>query len=534
MQHASSKSSGHGKGKKKTVAGPVIALIWDGFGYYARKEGNAIANAKMPTYNRLWKHNPHALLVADGEAVGLPKDQVGNSEAGHMTIGAGRRVETDVLRINREIKKNTFRDNPALLRAIAHVTRNNSTLHLMGLLTNRSSGHSFPDHVYALLRFVEELHLPRVVIHPFTDGRDTPPYHAVQLIQELQKRLPKNVAIGSIIGRFYAMDRNRFWDRTQKAYEALIGYKASYHGRDPIDAIEKAYARGESDEFIQPTYICPNKTCLRRIENNDAIIFWNLRSDRARQLIKPFVMPDFEQKEKGAFRRKMKRKNLFFVTLTEFGSDIEGVVPAYANRDIHNTLVEALNGRRQTYIAESEKYVHVTYFLNGGHDQARFNEKRINIPTYRVERYDEKPRMRAIEIARAISKAIKGGSEFVCANFANADMVGHTGNLEATVKACEALDEALDHVLTCAKKCRATVIILSDHGNAELIIREDGTPDTEHNPNPVPFIIDGHIPPGLKIHPKGELADVAPTILALLGIPQPKEMTGHSLITRSK
>lgn len=529
LQKSPKQAKGKGKSKAKTVVGPVVLLIWDGFGYNAHKEGNAIANAKMPVYNRLWKHNPRALLDSDGEAVGLPKEQVGNSEAGHMTIGAGRRVETDVIRISKEIKKNTFRDNPALLRAIAHVTRNNSTLHLMGLLTNRSSGHSYPDHVYALLKFVEELHLPRVVIHPFTDGRDTPPYHAAQLLQDLQKHLPKNVSIGSLMGRFYAMDRNRFWDRTQKAYEALIGVKASFHGRDPIEAIEKAYARGESDEFIQPTYICPNKTCLRKIENNDAIIFWNLRSDRARQLIKPFVMTDFEKKVDGAFKRKVKRKNLFFVTLTEFGSDIEGVMPAYSNRDVHNTLVEALNGRKQTYIAESEKYVHVTYFLNGGHDQARFNEKRVNIPTHRVERYDEKPRMRAAEIAKAIGKALDDGSEFTCANFANADMVGHTGNLDATIKACEALDEALGTVLAAAKKRHATVIIMSDHGNAEVVIRADGTPDTEHNPDPVPFIVDGNIPKGLTIRAKGELADVAPTVLALMGIPQPKEMTGRSL-----
>lgn len=517
----------------KTVSGPVVLIIWDGFGHREHKEGNAVANAKMPTYRRLWKHNPHSLLMADGEAVGLPKEQVGNSEAGHMTIGAGRRVETDVIRITKEIKKNAFHDNPALLRAVAHVTRNNSALHLMGLLTNHGSGHSYPEHVYALLKFVEELHLPRVIIHPFLDGRDTPPYHAVKLLQDLNAHLPKNVSIGTIMGRFYAMDRNRFWDRTQKAYEALIGYKAPYHGRDPIDAVEKAYARGESDEYIQPTYICPNRTCLRKIENNDAIVFWNLRSDRARQLIKPFVMQDFEKKEKDSFRRKAKRKNLFFVTLTEFGSDIEGVVPAYANRDVQMSLPECLNGRSQTYIAESEKYVHVTYFLNGGHDIARFNEKRINIPTQRVRRYDEKPRMRATEIAKAIEKALKGGSEFVCANFANADMVGHTGNLDATIKACEALDDALAHVLTVAKRHRATVLLISDHGNAEEVIRPDGTPDTEHNRNRVPFILDGAFPKQIKVREHGELSDVAPTVLALMGIEKPKEMTGQSLIIKS-
>lgn len=511
---------------------PVVLLIWDGFGINSKKDGNAVANAKMPNFNRLWNKNPHAKLGADGEMVGLPKGQVGNSEAGHMTIGAGRRVETDVVRINKEIKKNTFHDNPALLRASAHVTRNHGTLHLMGLLTNHGSGHSYPAHVFALLRFVEELRLPSVTLHLFTDGRDTPPYHAVKLIHDLQKKLPKKIHIGSIMGRFYAMDRNRFWERTQEAYEALVGRKAQYHARDPIDAVEKAYARGESDEFIKPTYICPNMTCLRSIQSGDAIVFWNLRSDRARQLVKPFVMKDFERNEKDSFKRKIKRKDILFVTLTEFGSDIDGVVPAYANRDVQGTLVEALAGQKQYYIAESEKYVHVTYFFDGGHDSARFGEKRINIPTHRVQRYDEKPAMRAAEISKRVAKALQDDADFVCANFANADMVGHTGNLPATIKACEALDQTLPTILKAAQQKGAMVILMSDHGNAELVRRPDGTPDTEHNPNPVPFILAGAVPSDFSLRASGELADVAPTILDLMGIEKPKVMTGRSLIRR--
>lgn len=507
----------------------MVLVIWDGFGLNAHKQGNAVASAKMPNFNRLWNKFPHTELSTDGEAVGLPKNQVGNSEAGHMTIGAGRPVETDLLRINHEIKKNTFHDNPALLRAAAYATRNHSTLHMMGLLTSRASGHSYPDHLYALLRFVEEMHLPRVLLHLFTDGRDTPPYHAVKLLQELQKHLPKHVRVGSIMGRFYAMDRNRFWDRTEKAYNALIGENA-LHARDPIEAVEKAYARGESDEFIQPTFICPNLACLRCVNDNDAIVFWNLRSDRARQLVKPFAMHDFSKRTPGAFKLKRRRKNLFLVTLTEFGSDIDGVVPAYANRDIHGTLVEALNGRDQHYIAESEKYVHVTYFFDGGHDQARFGEKRINIPTIRVQRYDEKPRMRAMEIGKRISASLEKGADFVCANFANADMVGHTGNFDATVKACEALDDALQGVYAAVQKHHGILVVMSDHGNAELVIRPDGTPDTEHNPNPVPFLVAGRIPSNLKLRTGCGVGDVAPTILDLMGVPKPKEMTGKSLI----
>lgn len=510
---------------------PIVLLIWDGFGMSKRKEGNAILNAKMPVFQKLWENNPHAFLTADGEAVGLPKGQVGNSEAGHMTIGAGRRVETDVIRINKEIKKNTFHDNPALLRALANVTRNHSTLHMMGLLTNHSSGHSYPSHLYALLKFVEELHIPRVVLHLFTDGRDTPPYHATQLIKELQERLPKNVHIGSVMGRFYAMDRNRFWDRTRQAYQTLIGETVPFHAKDPIEAVEKAYARGESDEFIQPTLICPNMTCLRCIEDRDSVIFWNLRSDRARQLVKPFVMKNFEKDVKGSFHRKRRLKDVTFVTLTEFGSDIEGVIPAYASRDIRETLVEILDGDGQYYIAESEKYVHVTYFFNGGHDTARFGETRINIPTHRVERYDEKPRMRAMEIAREIAKVLLTKKpRFICANFANADMVGHTGNLEATIKACEALDDALEVICKAVQKKKARLMIMSDHGNAELVRRPDGTPDTEHNPNPVPFLLCGDIPSNLKLRSSGELADVAPTVLRLAGLKPPIAMTGRSLI----
>lgn len=515
--------------QKKAGIRPVTLLIWDGFGMSKKKEGNAILQAKMPTFNRLWTHYPHSLLSADGESVGLPPGQVGNSEAGHMTIGAGRPVETDLVRINKEIKKNTFHDNPALLRASAHITRNHGVMHLMGLLTNHSSGHANPDHLYALLRFVEELRIPRVILHLFTDGRDTPQYHAVKLVQELQKRLPKNVYIGSIMGRFYAMDRNRFWDRTKAAYEALIGHKG-LHARDPIDAIEKAYARGESDEFIQPTFICPNMTCLRCVNDHDAVVFWNLRSDRARQLVKPFMMPHFEKDQPGAFRRSARRKDVVFVTLTEFGSDLDGVIPAYPNRDINETLVETLSRFDQHYVAESEKYVHVTYFLNGGHDQVRFNEKRFNIPTIRVERYDQRPRMRAIEIAKQIEKSLGKGADFVCANFANADMVGHTGNFAATVKACEALDDALAIVFRATQKHKGIVIVMSDHGNAEFVQRADGTPDTEHNPNPVPFLMAGRVPKTLQLRTRGGLADVSPTILELMNVEKPKAMTGRSLL----
>ncbi len=510
---------------------PVVLLIWDGFGICPVKEGNATLLAKMPTWRRLLKKCPHTTLNADGEAVGLPKGQVGNSEAGHMTIGAGRTVETDLVRINKQIKRNTFHDNPALLRTIAHVTRNKSTLHMMGLLTNRASGHASPEHLYALIKFAEELHFKKVILHLFTDGRDTPQFHAVKLIQDLEEHLPKSFVIGSIMGRYYAMDRNRFWERTERAYHAIVGCKG-LHADTPIKALEQAYARGESDEFIQPTMICRDKTCAQCVNDKDAIIFWNLRSDRARQLVKPFVMPAFEKDEEGSFTRKIKHKNVFLVTLTEFGTDLDNVIAAYPNRDIEGTIVEALRSHKQYYIAESEKYVHVTYFFDGGYDRARFGEKRVLIPTIRVDRYDEKPQMRAKEIAKSVIRSLDRGADFVCANMANADMVGHTGNLPATIKACEALDEALHILCPIIKKKKATLVVISDHGNAEVVIHPDGTPDTEHNPNPVPFALAGQYPKSVRLRKDGTIADVAPTILDLMNVKKPQAMTGKSLLKR--
>jgi len=512
---------------------PVVLLIWDGFGISKRTDGNATKLAKMPTWQKLLKEYPNTTLRADGEAVGLPKGQVGNSEAGHTTIGAGRPVDTDVIRINEEIKKRTFHDNPALLRVVAHAMRRHSTLHMMGLLTNRSSGHSYPDHVFALLKFVEELHVRRVVLHLFTDGRDTSPHSAPKLLAELEKRMPKNCTIGTIIGRYYAMDRNRFWERTERAYNALVlgeGFRAP----TAMDAVNRAYNRGESDEFIQPTIIRSASSKPQCIQNDDAIIFWNLRSDRARQLAKPFVQACFEKCEPHAFVRKTVRKNILFVTLTEFGSELGSAVAAYTNRGITGTLVEALRSESQYYVAESEKYVHVTYFLNGGYDRTRFGERRVHIPTHRVERYDQKPQMRAKEVGRAVVRALGQGANFVCANFANADMVGHTGNLPATVQACEALDGALADIWKAVQRRCARLIVTSDHGNAEILVASDGTPDTEHNPNPVPFCIAGSIPARLRLRSNGELADIAPTVLALLGVEAPEQMTGRSLLRKGK
>jgi 2,3-bisphosphoglycerate-independent phosphoglycerate mutase len=475
------------------------------------------------------KKYPLAKLKADGVAVGLPPGMPGNSEAGHSTIGAGRAVESDLVIINQAIENRTFEDNPALLRVAAHVMRNNSTLHLMGLLTNHRSGHAYPEHLYALLKFTERLKLPRVALHLFTDGRDTPPFHAIHLIQNLQKRMPKNAVIASIVGRYYAMDRNRFWERTELAYHCIANGEGVV-SEDPVDAVMQAYNRGESDEFILPTVLCANKTCVAPVLDKDAVIYWNLRSDRARQLVKPFVMSNFESNEHGSFKRHAFRKHLQFVTLTEFGKELDSVVPAYPHREVPGTMVEALRYKKQVYVAESEKYSQISYFLNGGYDRPRFDEERIRIPSQRIARYDAKPDMRASEIARRVVDSLEGGADMVFANFANADMVGHTGNLPAAIHTCEALDDALAYVWNGVERLGGTLIVTADHGNVEVMRDAHGGVDTEHNADPVPFLVAGKHVKGKRISQHGTLADVAPTVLKLLGVEQPREMKGKSLI----
>lgn len=511
--------------------GPVITVVWDGFGTKKRTEGNAILAARMPVWKQLCGAYPNTVLAADGVAVGLPPGQPGNSEAGHATIGAGRAVESDQVVIDRAIQEHRFEDNPALLQAAAHCIRRKSTLHFMGLLTNGRSGHASPKHVKALVKFAAGLNLPRVALHLFTDGRDTPPFHAAHLVAELEKQLPPNVVIATVMGRFYAMDRNRFWERTSMAYHALTDGEGVM-AESPVQAVTEAYTRGESDEFITPTVICRDNTCVAPVLDRDAVVFWNLRSDRARQLTKPFVMrAAFEACEVYATRRHAIRTGLLFVTLTEFGKDLDSVVAAFPHREVPGTIVEALRTHRQLYAAESEKFAMVTYFLNGGSDRPRYGEDRIRVPSPRVPRYDHVPRMRAQELARRVVTALDGGAvDFALVNFANADMVGHSGNFQATVRACEALDDALRLIWRKVKSLDGTLLVTSDHGNAESMLNPHGGADTEHNPNPVPFLVAGRSVRGRRLR-RGTLADVAPTVLGLLGVEKPREMTGHNLLS---
>lgn len=513
--------------KKPTCQGPAVLLIWDGFGMSKSKVGNAVLAAKMPFWHELWNEYPHCLLKADGEAVGLPKGETGNSEAGHTTIGAGSAIKSDKVKINAAIHKNLFENNQAFVKAALHALRHSSTLHLMGLLTNHQSGHADFGHITALIDFAKHLNLPKVYLHLFTDGRDTSPFHAAKLVMDLEKRLTPGMRIGTIVGRFYAMDRDRNWERTALAYNLMtrgMGLVAD----SPIKAIEQAYGRGESDEFILPTVIVPSgeKPCV--IENKDAVIFWNLRSDRARQMIKPFIQKDFEKRNGRAFHRKKICHDLYFATMTEFGKQIDGAIAAFPHQGISGTIVEALRSYSQIYVAESEKYSQVTYFLNGGYDAPRFGEERVRIPSIRTSLFDRYPRMRAREIGQEIIKSIRRKYDFICANFANADMVGHTGDFAATVRACEELDEPLEKIWKAVSKAGGHLFVTADHGNAEQLFGSHGERDTHHNPNPVPFLAAG--PGKSKKMKNGTLADVAPTVLASLCVRTPSEMKGRNLL----
>lgn len=513
----------------KSHPGPVVLVVWDGFGLSDKDLGNAARHAHMPHWQTLRKTYPKTELRADGTDVGLPANQPGNSEVGHATIGAGRIVESDLLRINESIENGTFFDNPALLQAAAHVIREKSTLHLAGLLTNHRSGHASPKHLKALIKFAKDLRLSRVALHLFTDGRDTHPYQAVTLVEELKKELPPEFVIASLVGRFYAMDRNRFWERTELAYHLIVSGEGVV-AEDPLRALADSYTRGDSDEFLLPTVLCQNNTCVAPVMDNDAIVFWNLRSDRARQMIKPFVMRDFETREPGAFERKAVRKNLLVVSLTEFGTDLDHVLPAFPARQTSDTLVEILRYHKQLYAAESEKFSQVTYFFNGGYDRPRFGEERLKVPSRRIARYNQRPRMSADELTKRLVAALDASYDFVLVNYANADMVGHTGDFEAGVRACEALDDCLGALWKKIRSKRGTLLVTSDHGNIERMLLPHGGMDTEHNPDPVPFLVAGTASHGKRLR-HGSLRDVAPTVLALMGIPKPKTMTGHNLLS---
>lgn len=524
------------KQKKLKHNPPLILMILDGWGLAPPNHGNAIALAKTPNLDWLSKNFPATRLEASGRSVGLPPGQDGNSEAGHMNIGAGRVAEQDAVRISKNISNGTFFKNPAFLEAVAHIRRSRGRIHLLGMIGNNMSAHSAPDHLLALITFLKGKGIGDINLHLFTDGRDSPKYAALKLIRELERSFTANESINTIIGRFYAMDRKKVWSRTEASYNTLVignpdqGYCRA--AESPEAAVTQAYNSGESDEFITPYVILKNGRLTPRIGDGDAAIFFNLRSDRARQIAKAFVQQDFDRKNPGAFKKKKVIQDLLFVAMTDFGPDLDGMLSAFPSPDLFSTLPMVLKDFRQLYIAESEKYAHVTYFLNGGYANPVAGEARLMIDSPDVRSYDETPEMSSPALTKIVLDNLnKKLYDLTVLNFAAPDMVGHTGNLKAAIDCCQRIDAHVGEIVKAYLKKGGTALVTADHGNIEEMINlETGEIDTEHSTNPVPFILaSDKLKNKIRLN-QGMLGDIAPTVLELLGADKPREMTGHSLI----
>ncbi len=523
------KNGKNGAPKAKNV--PVILAVLDGWGIGPKGPGNAIARARTPFLDHARRRYPTTELHAHGRYVGLIPYQEGNSEAGHINIGAGRVVRQDIVTVTEAIKDGTFFKNTALKETLKHAQKYKTKVHIMGLLSNGNSAHSSPEHLYALLKLCRDEGMNDVRLHLFTDGRDSPPFSATRLLHELEHNLSPGQMIASVMGRFYAMDRNKLWKRTELAYDCIALGKGLV-APNAHTAILRCYNRGESDEFLLPTVMVDAEhRPVGTVNDNDVILFFNLRSDRARQLTKAFVQRDFEKRNKDSFARKRVAKNIRFCAMSEFGPDLEHVYTAFPSAIVPNGLTETLAPFRQFYIAESEKYAHVTYFFNGGFDQPRFGEERMRVPSQFIPRHDAKPEMRAKPITDEVIRRVKHGlHDFIVMNFANADMIGHTGNFRATVRAVEVVDECLGRLAEAAAEAGGCLLVVGDHGNAEVMLNEEtGEIMTEHTANEVPFMLIGDRFRKAKLG-DGMLADVAPTILDLMGLPKPADMTGFSLL----
>jgi len=507
---------------------PVVLIVLDGWGVNSKKKGNAIAAAKAPIYSSLLADYPHTELQASGEAVGLPDGQMGNSEVGHLNLGAGRVVYQDSTRISKAIREGEFFKNPVLLSAMESAKKPGAAVHLMGLLSD-GGVHSRLDHIFAMFDMVKASGITNVFFHAFLDGRDTPPSSAIEYVKKLEKYLAK-IGIGRIAtvsGRYYAMDRDKRWERVEKAYEALV-LGEGIRKYSAVDAVQQSYENGKTDEFMLPTVLLDPKSNrpLATIKNDDTVIFCNFRSDRAREITRALTDQDFQ-----GFKRSVAPSLSSFVCLTAYDETFALPV-AFAPVRLTRILGEVLSSRgiRQLRIAETEKYAHVTFFFNGGEEAPFPLEDRLLVPSPRdVATYDKKPEMSAPEITEKLVKHILSRQYgFILVNYANPDMVGHTGILEAAVKAVEALDACLGKVLRAAQETGSRVLITADHGNLEIMSDPStGQPHTAHTTDPVPFIVVGE---KVKLRKGGLLADVAPTVLKLMGIEQPEEMTGKSLI----
>ncbi|HEY2566311.1 MAG TPA: 2,3-bisphosphoglycerate-independent phosphoglycerate mutase [Candidatus Aquirickettsiella sp.] len=507
---------------------PILLLILDGWGYRTEKDHNAIAMANTPHWDHLLQTYPHTLLDASGLAVGLPAGQMGNSEVGHLTMGAGRVLYQDLSRINKDIEMGEFFKNPCLSTGFKKVKANQKSVHILGLLSPGGI-HSHEQHWYALLELAAQQEIQQCYLHPFLDGRDTPPKSATNYLENLEKKC-KQLGLGkivSLIGRYYAMDRDNRWERTQAAYDCLSLGKAAYSATSALHALQLAYARGESDEFVSPTTIHDENKPPVKIKKGDLVIFMNFRADRARQLSHAFLDKQF-----SGFIRQTQPHLAGFISLTEYASDIPSQI-AFPQQSLRNGLGEYLAQHHLTQlrIAETEKYAHVTFFFNGGDEVPAANETRVLIPSKQVSTYDLTPTMSAIEITQHLLGDIKEKKyDVIICNFANPDMLGHTGNLAATLQGISCIDDCIGKLIACLQEYGGEAIITADHGNAECMFDEKTQQaHTAHTNKPVPFVYIGR---PAKINPvkHASLADIAPTLLSLLNLPKPKEMTGQNLL----
>lgn len=505
---------------------PSMILIMDGFGMNSRTDGNAIAQADTPHLDEIFEKYPMTTIDASGEPVGLPDGQMGNSEVGHMNIGAGRIIYQDLTRITRAAADGSLFRNPVLLDAMDQVKSRRTRLHLMGLLSD-GGVHSHIDHLFALIDMAAGAGIEDFFVHVILDGRDVPPRCGAEYIRRLEEKLREtgHGRIATLSGRYYAMDRDQRWDRVEKAYDAMtsgLGEQA----RTAEEALEMAYGRDENDEFVLPTVICPEGCEAATVQDGDAVIMFNFRPDRAREITRALVDPDF-----SGFSRKKEVRNLKHVCMTEYDAQMPNTAVAFPPETIRNTLGEYLSslGLKQLRIAETEKYAHVTFFFNGGVEEPNPGEDRILVPSPKVATYDLQPEMSAPEVTSKVLEQIRENKyDVIILNFANADMVGHTGVMDAAVRAIETLDSCVSRIVDAVLNRGGQILLTADHGNADTMIDEDGNVITSHSTNPVPLVNISADPKPLKAG--GKLADIAPTLLTLMDLPVPEEMTGSVLV----
>jgi len=509
---------------------PTVLMILDGYGLNEKKEANAVAMANTPVMDKLMAEYPFVKGNASGMAVGLPEGQMGNSEVGHLNMGAGRIVYQELTRITKEIQDGDFFKNEALLKAVKNCKENNSDLHLFGLLSD-GGVHSHNSHMYGLLELAKKEGIQNVYVHAFLDGRDTAPASGKGFVQEALDKM-NEIGVGkiaSVMGRYYAMDRDNRWDRVEKAYKAIADGEG-VTAEDALSAVQNSYDKEETDEFVLPTVIMENGTPVATVKDNASVIFYNFRPDRARELTRAFCADEFD-----GFERKGGRKNTTFVVFTEYDVTIPNKTVAFHKVEITNTFGEYLakNGKTQLRTAETEKYAHVTFFFNGGVEEPNKGEERLLVKSPKVATYDLQPEMSAYKVCDGLVDAIKSDKyDVIIINFANPDMVGHTGVQEAAVKAVEVVDECVGKAVEALKEVDGQMFICADHGNCEqLIDYETGAPFTAHTTNPVPFILVNY-DENYTLREGGCLADIAPTLLEMMEMEQPAEMTGKSLLMK--